>query len=121
MQAPVRQLGAKFWRNFRGKLTIMCVSELKAAMLGGSCMACPGLIPLLCNLTVSVDAEDIVPAEVSGHIEQGQGVCARAAGCSLHASPTGPAAQCSSSLLPGGMAHTDTLTTATPHVSWTAV
>ncbi|GMH39325.1 hypothetical protein BSKO_07223 [Bryopsis sp. KO-2023] len=35
--------------------SVLCVLELKLAMIAQSCMHCPGLIPLICNLCRSVD------------------------------------------------------------------
>jgi hypothetical protein len=37
---------------------------MKAALLGNSCLSCPGIISLVANLVVSVDATNMLPQEV---------------------------------------------------------
>jgi hypothetical protein len=57
--APGKMVGSSFWEKFAGSLQVLCVEEVKQALLGHSCMVAPGAITLLNNLLVSADVDEV--------------------------------------------------------------
>lgn len=57
---PLRPLpdlttGTAFWQEFSGSIHVLCLSEIKYAMMAQSAVGVPGAITLLCNLSTTVD------------------------------------------------------------------
>ncbi len=48
-----------FWRAFQHSVSVLCIGELKEALLGLSCLGCRGLMPLFANLSSSFSNEQI--------------------------------------------------------------
>lgn len=44
-------------RSFKPCFSVLCILELKLALIAQSCLGCCGLIPLICNLCRSLDIE----------------------------------------------------------------
>ena len=47
--------GCKFWLQFSGSIHVLCLSEVKYAMMAQSVVGVPGAMTLLCNLSTTVD------------------------------------------------------------------
>ena len=56
--APGQMVGSSFWQMYAASLQVLCVEEVKQALLGHSCMVAPGAITLLNNLVVSADVDE---------------------------------------------------------------
>jgi hypothetical protein len=49
--------GAPFWRRFAARMHVLCLGELRHALMAHSCVGVPGVITLLSNLCVTSDFE----------------------------------------------------------------
>jgi hypothetical protein len=49
--------GAPFWRRFAARMHVLCLGELRHALMAHSCVGVPGVISLLSNLCVTSDFE----------------------------------------------------------------
>jgi hypothetical protein len=47
--------GTAFWQEYSGSIHVLCLSEVKYAMMAQSVVGVPGAITLLCNLSTTVD------------------------------------------------------------------
>jgi hypothetical protein len=47
--------GTAFWEEFSGSIHLLCLSEIKYAMMAQSVVGVPGVMTLLCNLSTTVD------------------------------------------------------------------
>lgn len=47
--------GSDFWREFSGSVHVLCLSEIKFAMMAQSVVGVPGVMTLLCNLSTTVN------------------------------------------------------------------
>jgi hypothetical protein len=52
-----------FWQLFSGRVTVICVTEVKYSLIGLSCLACPGAVTLVSNLVHSVDSQALLHAQ----------------------------------------------------------
>jgi hypothetical protein len=57
---PIRPLpdsttGTAFWQEYSGSIHVLCLSEIKYAMMAQSVVGVPGAMTLLCNLSTTVD------------------------------------------------------------------
>jgi hypothetical protein len=50
-------IGAPFWRRFAAQMHVLCLGELRHALMAHSCVGVPGIISLLSNLCVTSDFE----------------------------------------------------------------
>jgi hypothetical protein len=50
-------IGAPFWRRFSVAMHVLCLGELRHALMAHSCLGVPGIITLLSNLSVTSDFE----------------------------------------------------------------
>jgi hypothetical protein len=48
-------VGSKFWQEFSGSIHVLCLSEIKYAMMAQSVVGVPGAMTLLCNLSTTVN------------------------------------------------------------------
>jgi hypothetical protein len=48
-----------FWAALGADLTVICITELRQALLGASCLACPGVVGLLSNLSRTANSLDL--------------------------------------------------------------
>jgi hypothetical protein len=47
--------GCSFWRDFSARIHVLCLSEMKYAMMAHNIVGVPGGMTLLCNLSTTVD------------------------------------------------------------------
>jgi hypothetical protein len=48
-------MGTEFWEEFSGSIHLLCLAEIKYAMMAQSVVGVPGVMTLLCNLSTTVD------------------------------------------------------------------
>jgi len=53
--ARVMPSGCAFWQEFSASIHVMCLAEIKYAMMAQSVVGVPGVMTLLCNLSTTVD------------------------------------------------------------------
>jgi hypothetical protein len=64
MSAFINEEHVAFWTRLCRGLTIVCTSELQQALLGHSCMACPGIATLVSNLCHNISLHGMEIQEV---------------------------------------------------------
>ena len=69
---------SSFWMTFKEDVSVVCVLEVKHALMGMSCLGCRGAFTLVSNLVRSLDAGSLTEKEVRE--SQRQRHC-----CSMHA------------------------------------
>lgn len=52
-----RTTGCHFWQEFSNCVYVMCLSEIKYALMAQSVVGVPGVMTLLCNLSTTVNLE----------------------------------------------------------------
>jgi hypothetical protein len=75
--------GSEFWREFSGSVHVLCLSEVKYAMMAQSVVGVPGAIPLLCNLSTTVnlgmDTDEVAEVRPLSPLTHSIGACSACA------------------------------------------